>query len=154
MKFERTTDLDLMKRIITTPEVWPFVSDDFSGDPESFQVPSDPRIWNMLVIDDEALLGAFVFVPRSGICWEVHTLMLPGHGAARAAQASREMAAWIWANTPCLRIITEVPDFNPLAFKFAVQAGMVQFGRNERCVMKFGELHDEILLGMNKPEDN
>lgn len=152
MTFERTADLDLMKRIITNPEVWPYVSDDSSGEPEDFQVPSGPRIWHMLVTDREALLGAFMFVPRSGICWEVHTLMLPGHGARRAAQAAQEMAQWIWKNTPCLRIITEVPTFNPLALMFAVRAGMKQFGRNERCIMKFGERYDEILLGLNRPE--
>ena len=152
MTFERTTDLDLMRRIITDPEVWPYVSDDSSGEPEVYQAPSDPRIWNVLVKDGDKLLGAFIFTPHSGICWDVHTLMLPGHGAARAAVAAREMAAWVWANTPCLRIITEVPDFNPLALKFAVHAGMVQFGRNERAIMKFGELHDLILLGLSKPE--
>ncbi len=108
-------------------------------------------IWYVLAMDGEDLIGMWTFVPHNGVCWEVHTYLLPKHGFRRGREAARQMAEWIWRNTPCRRIIT-VPRFNRVALEFARDAGMEEFAVNPRSFQKNGILHDQVLLGLSRPE--
>jgi hypothetical protein len=60
---------------------------------------------------------------------------------------------WIWTNTPCRRIVTGVPQGNRLAFRFAVAAGMEQYGVNEASFLRGGRMLDQICLGISRPRD-
>lgn len=150
MTFERTKDYALVKKIATHPRVFPFISDDFSPSTEAYQPLEGEGIWYVLVKDGDELLGMWAFAMENGVCWKVHTCLLPNAWGARAKQAAREMAEWVWANTICQRIITDVPEENRLALKLAKEAGMIEFGRNPKSYMKDGILHDQILLGISK----
>lgn len=148
MTFERTTDYALVREIATHPRVFPFISDDYT--PADWKPIESEAVWYVLVRYGEELLGMWTFTPQNAICWEVHTCLLPNSWGEKAKVAAREMAEWIWANTGCLRLITNVPEYNRLALKFAKEAGMEEFGRNPKSYMKTGILHDQILLGMSK----
>jgi hypothetical protein len=63
------------------------------------------------------------------------------------------MAEWIWHNTPCRRLITNVPADNRLAFQFALSAGMEPYGKNEDSFLKGGKLLDQICLGISRPSE-
>src|SRR6185369_16871555 len=78
----------------------------------------------------DTTLGLFLFHPHNSICWEVHTCLLPAAWGERATRAGKGVVQWIWKNTPCLRIITNVPAYNRLAYRFALRCGMTEFGRN------------------------
>jgi RimJ/RimL family protein N-acetyltransferase len=134
---------------MTDPAVWPWIGDDFSPAREDFRPIEHPGIWYVIVRDQAELLGLWMFVPQNAVCWEVHTCLLPSHGVKRGRQAAREMARWIWQNTPCRRIVTNVPRFNRAALLFARAAGMQEFGVNPRSYQKGGELHDQVLLGLS-----
>jgi RimJ/RimL family protein N-acetyltransferase len=152
MHFERTNNYALIRRIMTDPAVYPAISDDSSPRAEEFHPVAHPSLWYVLAFDGGELLGMWIFSPQGGACWEVHTCLLPGHGYHRGRKAARAMAAWIWKSTPCHRIVTSVPAFNRAAVLFARAAGMRQYGVNEASFMKFGKLHDQILLGLSRPE--
>lgn len=139
--------------MIAHPRVYRWVTDDFSPPAAEFQPTEHPAIWYVLAMDGEELLGMWTFVPHNGVCWEAHTYLLPGHGFRRGREAARQVAAWIWENTPCHRIITNVPRFNRVALKFARDAGMAEFAVNPRSFQKNGILHDQVLLGMSRPEE-
>jgi hypothetical protein len=153
MTFERTTDWALVREILTDPAVYPHISDDGSPAREDFQVVEHPSFLYVLVKDAGAVLGLWLFVPQSVACYEVHTCLLPRARGDRAKEAARQMADWLWANTPCQKLITSVPAYNRLALHFAKRAGMTQFGTNTRSYLKHGELHDQILLGLERPKD-
>jgi hypothetical protein len=104
-------------------------------------------------MDGEELLGLWMFVPQNSVCLEVHTCLLPGHGFRRSRVAAKEAAEWIWANTNCQRIFTNVPVFNVIAKRFAEAAGMAEFGVNEASFIKDGKLHDQVQLGMSRPKE-
>ena len=154
MTFTRTTDYSVIRSIITHPKVYPNVSDDFSPKREDFVPIEHPGIWYVLVSDGEELLGVFTFIPQNAVCWEVHTCLLPNAWGERAKDAGRGVIQWIWDNTPCLRIVTNVPRYNRLALGFALQSGLKQFGNNSRSYMKKGKLHDQILLGISRASEN
>ena len=157
--FERSTDYELIRRIMTHPKVWPKISDDSSPAPEDFYPIESDMVWYVTVRDvhpdgiPAELLGLWMFVPHNGVCWEVHTCLLPEAWGERAHRAARMLAGWVWENTPCRRVITNVPADNRVAFHFALDAGMEVYGTNEASFLKKGRLLDQICLGITRPRD-
>lgn len=145
--FARTTDYQLVRRILTHPKVYPWLTDDFAPPPEQFQPLTLDCIWYVTVYDDNQLLGLWMLTPQTGVCCEVHTALLKA--GERGREAAKLMARWIWANTPFRRIITNVPSYNRLALRFAEAAGMKRFGLNAQSFQKHGALYDQILLGLS-----
>lgn len=151
MTFERTFDYALVKAIITHPAIYPHVSDDFSPSAEEYKPIESEFVWYVKVKDDGEILGVWIFVPENAICWKIHTCLLPTAWGARAAKAAKMMAQWIWKNTQCVRIITDVPETNRLALMFALKSGMTRYGMNPKSYMKDGKLLDQVVLGISKP---
>jgi RimJ/RimL family protein N-acetyltransferase len=154
MLFERTTDYKLVRSIMTHPKLYPWCTDDFSPAAEDYSPPEHEAVWYVLVKDAGELLGLFAFVPQNGICWELHTRLLPEAWGPRALEALRCVIAWLWENTSCRRLVTNVPTFNRLALRFGRAAGLVEFGRNELSFLKNGVAYDQVLLGATKPGEN
>lgn len=148
---ERTQDMNLVRSIATDVRIWDQMADDFSGDRESYDPPADGAVY-VLVKEDGEVRGMWVLVPRSQIRYEIHTLLLPELRGFRALDAAARMASWVWQNTPCQSLVTEIPECNPRALWFAKTAGMVPFGREPKCFRKGGTLYDVALLGMHRPE--
>lgn len=152
MTFERTFNWETIKAVMTHPKIWPHITDDFSSKIELFEPIKHDAAWYVLVKEGEELLGLFFLHPENGICWKVHTCLLPTAWGYRAKQAAHEGVQWIFENTPCKRIITDVPEYNVLAYKFAKIGGMTQYGTNPKSYQKNGVLHDVFMLGVSKPE--
>lgn len=152
MTFERTIDYDLIKQIVTHSKIWPHITDDFSGKPEDFNPIQHESAFYLLVKEEREVLGVFALYPKNRICWEVHTCLLPTAWGKRARHAAKDGMRWIFEHTECLRLITDVPEYNVLALRFAHMAGMTQFGINPKSYMKNGKLHDVTMLGISKTE--
>ena len=147
---ERSTDYKLIREILIHPRIYSHAADDYSVPPEEFVPPESEHIYYVIVRDDEEVLGMFVFVPHSRVMWEIHTCLLPASWGARAAGAARAVIDWLWSNTDCRRMITNVPAYNRLALRFARTAGLTEFGRNPASILKDGILHEQIMLGISK----
>jgi len=152
MNFYRTYDLELVKHIMTEPTVYPFITDDSAPAPSDFQPHDHPAIWYVLCYEGETLLGMWMLVPQNSVCWEIHTCLLPAGRGAIGRIAAQQLQKWIWANTPCRRVVTNVPAFNKLALKYAKEAGMYEFGVNPKSFAWRGALYDQTLLGISRPE--
>lgn len=152
MTFERTADYGLIKSVITHPAIWAHATDDYGQNPGEWEPAQSDLIWYVAVKENEELLGLFMLVPENHICWKVHTCLLPNAWGRRAKQAAKHGIEWVWANTECLRIVTDVPKYNRQASLFARWAGMSEFGVNPKSYMKNGELQDVTMLGISKPE--
>src|SRR5581483_3651266 len=114
VRFERSTDVALIRQIITHPKIYPWLGDDGMPPAAQFQPVDHPEIHYMLVWDGSELLGLFEFRPKNSVTWEAHTCLLPNAWGARAVTAAREMARWTFDNTSCERIVTAVPEYNRL----------------------------------------
>ncbi len=112
MVFSRTTDPALIRDVITDPEIWPLVTDDLSGSPEDFEPTIHPAVWYVTTTLAGVLIAMWVLVPQNGVCWEIHTYLVPGHEFKQGREAAKGIVQWIWSNTPCRRIVTNVPRFN------------------------------------------
>lgn len=143
------SDADLIIRSITHPRVWPSISDDSSPDREDFvPVISDGIIYLGMYAADE-YCGLFMLHPHNSICWEVHTCLLP-NAWGRASIFTAECLEWIFENTQCQRLITNIPDGNPLAKRLALASGMQSFGINPKSFLKNGILLNQTMLGISK----
>ncbi len=152
VRFERTEDANLIRSIVTHPEIYKHVSDDGSPAPEDFEPPVNKAVLHVLVFDDEELRGLFTFVQQNFIELEVHTTLLPVARGPFAREASRGVIRWVWENTCYMRIITHVPAYNRLALAFAKRAGLIGFGVDQKSYLKNGKLWDQVLLGVSRPE--
>lgn len=147
--FERTTDLEQVRQVMTHPRIWPWISDDGSPAAEDFRPVNSPAIWYIAAKYRDELLGIFVFTPQNTVCWEVHTCLLPRAWGPMGLAAAKELARWMWAHTSCRRITTHVPADNLLALAFARHAGMETFGVNKRSFLRGGMLIDQTVLGIS-----
>jgi RimJ/RimL family protein N-acetyltransferase len=151
--FERSQDYELIRKILTHSRVYDKISDDFSPAREDYYPVEHESVWYVVAKDVHDggydLLGLWMFVPQNGICWEVHTALLPVAWGDVGLEAARMLPAWIWEHTPCRRLITNVPSTNRLAFHFALKAGMRIYGVNRASYLKGGKLCDQICLGLS-----
>lgn len=152
MTIERTFDYALVREMMTHPKVWPWITDDGSPPVEAFQPAESEMIWYLAARDGDEVLGIWMLVPQNAVCWEVHTCLLPKAFGERARRAALIAVSFVFDTTPCVRLFTNVPQYNRLALRFAKAAGMTEFGVNKGSYLKRGKLYDQIMLGISKGE--
>lgn len=144
----RTADFDCVRRILTLPEIYPLIGDDFTPPVEEFEVNEHPDIWYLTVHDGGRLLGLFTLLPQNRVCWELHVVMTAYCVAREKWKAARMLPEWLAQNTGCKRLTAAVPACNGPAIVYGTHGiGMQYVGRQEKAFMKCGQLHDLVLLG-------
>ena len=147
-RFERTYDYELVRAILTDPAIYPHIGDDFAPAPEAFEPLSDSRVWWVVARDCGEILGLFLFIPQSRVCWECHVSMLPAAGR-HAIAAGRAVIPWIREQTGCRRLVASIAETNPRAIRYAQACGFRVMGRNEKSFFKNGKLQDQVLFGLS-----
>ena len=153
MRFERTTDYDLVREVLTDPRLYPHMGDDYAPPIEHFAVNRHPAIWYVLVEDGS--LGMFCFFPENAICWQAHAALARGLHPRLTRQAGRELMEWLWRETPCQRVIASVPASNRAAVRYGLDPdgmNLLPYGVNVRSFQKHGQLVDQILMGRSRPK--
>lgn len=150
MRFERTQDYELVRRIATSPFNYRPCADDNAPEPDLWTPAQHEALWYVLAYDGEELLGMFSFFPSNSICWRAHLSMIPTAYGKKAMEAGRGVVRWLFEHSPCLRITGEIPVCNPLAISFARRCGFEEMGTNHDSFLKDGQLYDQILLGLSK----
>lgn len=154
IRLERTLDYELIRRIFTHPKLYPYIFDDFTGAPENFWPMESPALFHLLAYDGEELLGMFVTHSINPLLWEVHHALLPHAWGGRARAAGKAYLAWLWEHTRANTVFGCTPTCNPLAIRFAKSFGLKEIGRLTGCYLRHGELHDLIVLGRARPEED
>jgi RimJ/RimL family protein N-acetyltransferase len=147
----RTFDDALIKKIVTHPEVYPWLSDDGSPAAENWQPTPSQAIYYVLAEFDGEPVAVFMFTPQNSVCYEGHSALLPkiwGQGAEIAVMVQR----WLFENSPAQRIVGNAPAFNERALYYAQKAGMRRYGLNPKSYLKNGVLYDQVLVGVSKED--
>ena len=132
---------------MTHPRVYPHITDDYCPPAEEFNCSASMTDANyfLLVNDGE---GVFFLHPHSHILYEVHTCLTPKCWGK--VEAAKKGAEWMFTHTDCEKIITWVPEYNEIARRYALKAGMKEEGFSPNSYMKHGKLQGMRLLGMDK----
>lgn len=149
IKARPISDIQLIASTVTNPRIWSSVSDDASSSPEDFKpIISSSVIYLGMFADDE-FHGLFMLHQHNAVCWEVHTCLLP-IAWGKASVFAAACVEWVFNDTDCQRLITNVPEGNLLAKRLAMSAGMQPFGINHKSFLKNGILLDQTMLGISK----
>jgi hypothetical protein len=147
MEFCRTTDLALVRKILTSPDVYEHMMDDYAPAREAFQVNEHPDIWYVVAACWSSLVGLFILIPE-GVCFKLHLCMLPDATPQEKWEAARGIVPWLSERTHCKRLVAEAPRSNKPAMIFCTHGiGMKYVGTHEKAYMKYGKLQDLIVLG-------
>ena len=138
---------ELVRELVADPRHWEIASDDFMQDGrEEWQPATDSRVLYVAASDQQGAIGLYTLVCHNAVMWEMHCTQAFG---SRAEQAARGLIQRMFETTQCRRIIALIPAYNRLAVRHAERCGLKRFAVNERSVMKHGELHDQIFLGIS-----
>ncbi len=151
ISFERTTDEDLIRNIVTHPDVYPHLTDDFSPKAEDWKPPTgDPFSWVIAQEADE-ILGIFMLAQENPIFSYVSCAFLPEAGDERAKKAAMAAVEWVWANTKYLRLVAHIPGWDKRGLSHADAAGMKYVGNHPSACAKNGRLWNQIIMGISRP---
>ncbi len=139
---KRTTDMELVSRILNHPQVFDGITDDLSPKP---CVP-DPT--HLFVVNEERT-GLCQVTPFTGTTCVVHIAALPKLWG-RFAPFVKEVIEWGWENTRYTKIIGFTPACNRAALALARRAGFKEEGRITKSFLKNWELYDMIVFGLSK----
>jgi RimJ/RimL family protein N-acetyltransferase len=145
----RTEDEVLIASILNHPTILPHITDDGST---TLTNVINPSLFWITVYDGEELLGMFLSHPHNTVTYESHTCLLPNAYGKRAIKAAHAYMTWMFEQTTCKKLITNVPDYNKLAMRFARNVGGVLEGCNRKSFLKNGELMDQYVYGITKEE--
>ena len=121
----RTKDVDFINSVMKHPDVFPWICDDGTNDPESFDV-------DRMVDDDRFYFispnewTVFANYPVNSITWEIQT--------------------------PCQKLISWVPEPYSHVLRYAKTCGMKVEGISKKSFLKKDEVHDMALVGLSKGE--
>ena len=135
-------------RIITHPDIYPYVRDDGSLPPDEYVVHKD--ITALVVYDPEPIACSILY-PRNTVTYEIHTQTLPD-GRSWSFEYGRAMLAWIWENMPIQRLIATIPADNRKALLYTLRIGFEIEGICPASFMRNGILMSQTHIGITRPE--
>ena len=85
----------MVREILTKPDVYEHMGDDYLPAPDAFVVNRHPDAWYVIAWHAGGLVGLFSLFPQNHICWSVHACMLPDASAQDKAEAARGLPPWL-----------------------------------------------------------
>jgi hypothetical protein len=152
VEFRRLDDLELVRAILTLPQIYPSIGDDYTPAAADFRPNEHPEIWYVLAqkTPRPGMVGLFTLVPANKICWELHVVMLPWASAKDKWEAARQLRPWLKEHTDCKRLTAAIPANNWPAIIYGTHGfGAHIVGRHPKAFMKGGTLQDLVLLGVS-----
>lgn len=152
MDVRKIDDISLVKSVIIQPYIWPYVHDDLTKSIEDYQPydPIDEIIEYLGIFNGEEFQGMFILTRCNFITFEIHTALLKKCRGKTAVVAAKSVVKWIFENTSCKRLITQIPEKNLLAERLAQSAGMKEYGVNPDSFQLNGEISSLKLYGVSK----
>lgn len=143
----RTESPELVRELLTDPDVWAGSADDGTPPRESFVPGFHESIYYLVPYSDGEPMGVFLITPSNSTTFEWHTGILPAHRGKRAIQGCRMAVDWMAENTPALKLITWVEVEARHVYLFAKACGFGVEGLSHGSLMKDGRLRDQYLMG-------
>ena len=142
----RTTDKELIKSIVTLPDLWATVAED--GQEPCTWEPDMGIAWLVAQDDDGQVMGLYSLIPNNCVTLEIHPYILPLYRGKKAYQSGREVLAWIGLTTSYSKVVCQIPVIYKNVKLFAMRCGFKQEGINRLSYLKNGKIVDQWRLGV------
>lgn len=105
-------------------------------------------IWHIFILTSFGLnTGFFMIHPHSRVMYEAHFAVLKEfRGTGETVPGCLQAFDWMFKNTKCKKIISNIPIFNERAYKFTKKLGMKEEGLLTKSFDKDGLLYDMHLM--------
>jgi RimJ/RimL family protein N-acetyltransferase len=154
--FEMTEDVALIKSALAHPAIYyKLLHDDYSPKREDWEpLMGCPQVQYIAVRKNGELIGCFMASLLSAISVEMHSAFLPSAWGRDVRPAAKAGIEWLWKTYPTIhRIIGRILASNVASLRYAESLGFKQWGVDEKSFMRGGVLHDQVCVGMSRPED-
>ena len=81
---------------------------------------------------------------------EFHTCIAPDYRGKVAIEIANKAKAFVFEETPIIKLITHVPVYNFPAYALAKKIGMEIIGINKQSIIKDGKIYDQYIFGLSK----
>ena len=151
MIVERTQDPELIKCVFSNPQIFATVAEDGQSATD-IEPDMNRNIW--LVMKDGSDVVALYQVERlNGITAQIHANVLPQYRKIRSKETGRLALDWVMEHLPDIhKLIAVVPVIYPNVRDFTCSFGFREEGLNRESYLKNGEIHDQWILGITRPE--
>lgn len=155
MTFHLTTDVALIRSLLTEPRVYRRMVNDAAPSAERFGelVGNHPGMRYVVAEDSGTMLG--LFVVQADLDYDagadIHFCFVP-EAWGRSVDVAQGFLKWLWSETHFQMAIGRIPEYNRLALKLAKQVGFVPYGCEVDAVTKHGKLYDLICTRIQRPK--
>lgn len=150
LKIERTFDADIVRAVMLHPALWATVAED-GQHPEDFAPELMSECW-LLVSDGPYVVGVYHIHAHNAVTVEIHAQILPKKRKDHSKESARKALKWILENTTYHKVIAQIPTIYPNVKHFTLNSGFQEEGINRESYIKNGEVCDQWLLGITRPE--
>lgn len=145
-------DVEEIADVMRGPDMWDSITDDssvFNLDHLSALIRI-PSVYFLVPVINGVRVGIFFFHPHNSITFEIHSMVKQENRGELTCMGVVEAGIWMFDNTKCLKIVTQVPEGNIRAKYLARRMGMTMEGVNRKSLMKNGKLLDQTWYGVCK----
>ena len=126
MRIERTYDKELIKGIMSIPEIWATISEPGEAIPDEYNV--DEAFYLIGLDDDNEVVGLFIVHDTSIGIPQCHVQVIPEKRKEHTDQFGRDSIDWIWSYTYINKMMAFIPEVYPNVKAFSERMGFVEEG--------------------------
>lgn len=144
-------DAGFIRDVYGYPDIWDEITDDGIESIDTINIEqalTQPHLYFFTPFHT----GVFFFHPWNTITYEMHSAVLPEYRGNQALEGATLSACWMFANTPCRKIVTLIRKGNYRARALAHKGGMVQEGMLNKSFLRHGKAHDQYIYAVCKED--
>lgn len=145
---EKTTDLNLVKELITRPEIWERAAEDGLNPDEYFPSYNDMTAW-LVCKEGKENIGIMLIHIDTSISAILHPYLIK---AGKGQKMIKAFYRWFLDNTPLLKINVAIPELYKEVIAFSKSMGFKDEGFNRSSYMKDGKVYGQINMGIERDE--
>lgn len=153
MKLEPIKDMEVVKAILTDPEMWLRIRED-DNELEDFTVPDNEDLLWLGIYTDDGLAGLFFIHNLNLTTIQLHAHILEPFRKQYAKEAGKLVITYFAyeMSDRINKLVSEIPVCYPDVYHFSIKNGLKDEGINSKSILKNGEFMDQHRLGITKQE--
>lgn len=148
----RIYDKDLIKGIMTRPDIWATIAED-GQDPVLFDPNTCDECWLLMSTEKGEIVGLYNIHGVTAVTAEIHAQVLPEYRKQYSRECGVEVLRWLYEFCPgYLKYIANIPTIYDNVKNYTLTFGFMVEGVNRMSYLKNGILCDQWMLGITREE--
>lgn len=143
-------DITFVHNLLTDNSILPYIIEDGFTDKMKNEMAYTLLNNKNIYVLSPSINSIFVLVPHNFTTCVGHVNILPKGRGCKGIKDEKKAIDWIFTNTKYQKIIGWTPESYKHVIRFHKLCGFKYEGCNQSCVLKDGELQNEVLLGITK----